>query len=277
MKTTRVVLFCAPILLSGGLWGQVPLLFPSASSRIQGDTLVVTFRGGPRFLGGAIRGAPYSGDYLSDHTQTLADGTHISQSNPTERVSRDSEGRTRTERPFPMAPLPQRVGKFSMIEIADPVAGFAYVLDDVNRVAHRIALPQRPQMGGAGVSFERGAPAATSTAPAPDPSRPQFSTEKLGTQMIEGLIADGTRTTTTWPVGAQGNDRPLVDTSEHWLSTELKVTVLSKSSSARNGESTMKLINISRTQPDAALFQPPPDYTIADEKDSFTVTLKRQQ
>ena len=34
--------------------------------------------------------------------------------------------------------------------------------------------------------------------------------ESLGTQVIEGLQAEGTRTKLTIPAGAQGNDRPLV-------------------------------------------------------------------
>ena len=33
----------------------------------------------------------------------------------------------------------------------------------------------------------------------------------------------------------------------------------------RSGETTTKLENVSRTQPDPALFLPPPDYKIVDE------------
>jgi len=85
-----------------------------------------------------------------------------------------------------------------------------------------------------------------------------------------------TRFTSTIPVGAQGNDRPLVSTTESWYSPELKTTALSTRSDPRNGESTTKLTNISRAEPDAALFLPPAGYQVVDEKDSFTVALKRQ-
>jgi hypothetical protein len=37
----------------------------------------------------------------------------------------------------------------------------------------------------------------------------------------------------------------------------------------------MKLINISRAEPDAALFLPPPDYTMVEDKDTITLNLKR--
>ena len=102
-------------------------------------------------------------------------------------------------------------------------------------------------------------------------SRPQISDEKLGTQTIEGVLAEGTRHTTTWPVNSQGNDRPISAVSELWTSPELKVTILSKSNDPRSGESVQKLINISRAEPSASLFQPPPDYTVVDEEADFTI------
>jgi len=102
-------------------------------------------------------------------------------------------------------------------------------------------------------------------------TRPQMSDEKLGTQTIEGVLAEGTRHTTTWPVNSQGNDRPISAVSELWTSPELKVTILSKSNDPRSGESVQKLINISRAEPSASLFQPPPDYTVVDEEADFTI------
>jgi hypothetical protein len=102
-------------------------------------------------------------------------------------------------------------------------------------------------------------------------TRPQISDEKLGTQTIEGVLAEGTRHTTTWPVNSQGNDRPISAVSEIWTSPELKVTILSKSNDPRSGENIQKLINISRDEPSASLFQPPPDYTVVDEEADFTI------
>jgi hypothetical protein len=55
------------------------------------------------------------------------------------------------------------------------------------------------------------------------------------------------------------------------------VVILSKMSDPRSGEQTQKLINISRSEPDASLFQPPPDYTIVDEKADFTIQWGSQQ
>ena len=49
--------------------------------------------------------------------------------------------------------------------------------------------------------------------------------EPLGTQMIEGVQAEGTRTTVTIPAGAIGNDLPIQIVSEH-CTPELQTVVI---------------------------------------------------
>lgn len=100
---------------------------------------------------------------------------------------------------------------------------------------------------------------------------PEVTNEDLGQQAIEGVAAAGHRMVQTWPAGAVGNDRPFQSVSETWYSAEIKETVLSKSSDPRSGEATTKLINISRSEPDASLFIPPADYTVVDETGPFQV------
>jgi hypothetical protein len=62
-----------------------------------------------------------------------------------------------------------------------------------------------------------------------------------------------------------GNDRPLVRVTESWISPDLKLPVLWKNSDPRMGESTMRLQNINRSEPDPALFGVPAGYQIVDE------------
>ena len=93
--------------------------------------------------------------------------------------------------------------------------------------------------------------------------KPEFATEKLGTKTIEGVTAEGTRNTVTL-TGMQGGGQPIVTVSENWFSPELKVTVLFKENDPRFGERTMKLTNISRSEPPAALFTLPADYKVAE-------------
>src|SRR5262249_29941945 len=92
----------------------------------------------------------------------------------------------------------------------------------------------------------------------------EVSTESLGKQMIEGVEAEGQRVTVTIQAGKIGNERPIVTVNERWYSPELQTVVLSKNSDPRIGETTYKLINIDRSEPNPALFQVPSDYTVEE-------------
>ena len=88
--------------------------------------------------------------------------------------------------------------------------------------------------------------------------------EQLGKQIIEGVEAEGTRTTITIPAGEIGNERPIEIVSERWYSPELQLTVMSRHSDPRTGETTYKLTNINRAEPAKSLFEVPPGFTITD-------------
>lgn len=93
---------------------------------------------------------------------------------------------------------------------------------------------------------------------------PQANTEKLGTETIEGVEAEGTRTTTTIEAGKIGNERPIVITSERWYSPQLQTVVMTKRNDPRHGETIYKLTNINRSEPARTLFEVPSDYKVED-------------
>jgi hypothetical protein len=96
--------------------------------------------------------------------------------------------------------------------------------------------------------------------------RARGKSDDLGKQTIEGVIADGTRTTSTIDAGAIGNDRPIQVVTERWYSSELQTVLMTKTSDPRIGESTFSLTNVHRGEPGVYLFQVPSGYTIADRK-----------
>src|SRR5580698_5165936 len=257
---TRIAIFCFFAL---GAFGQ---MFMNTRTSINADVMTVTVSQ-PRFRMQAVTGSPYSADHVSQHVQTLADGTHITQPENTTKMSRDSDGRTRTERTMGSGFQQEQNGKFVLVEILDPVGKAAYVLDQQNKVAHKFTMADPP---------ERKAAVTASSASAANKPFTEHTNENLGTKNIEGVIAEGTRFTNTVPIGAQGNDRPMVTAGETWYSQELKMAVLSTYSDPRNRESTTKLVNISRAEPDASLFAPPAGYSVVEEKDSAVISVKRQ-
>jgi len=89
-------------------------------------------------------------------------------------------------------------------------------------------------------------------------------TELLGRRTMAGLPVDGTRNTFTVPAGQMGNEQPMQIVSEVWYSQDLQATVFSKHLDPRTGETVFRLTDISRSEPAAALFQPPADYQVTE-------------
>jgi hypothetical protein len=96
------------------------------------------------------------------------------------------------------------------------------------------------------------------------PGRGSVNKEELGQQVVEGVLATGTRTTTTLPAGTIGNEQPIVVLSEQWFSEELKVLVMTKHSDPRSGITTYRLTNVVQAEPARSLFEVPADYTLKE-------------
>ena len=222
-------------------------------------------------------GQPYSCEQISQHTQTLNDGTNIADGKTIVRMYRDSAGRTRTERPLVISPAGADGPEAPMmIEISDPVAGYRYMLDTSRKTVHRSALPAAHVTAAAPLPANRVLESRVGTfgmvgavplqaPPGSRPARPEIANEDLGTKSIDGNLAEGRRTTMTFAVGSIGNDRPVVVTNETWFSTELRLALLTTNHDPRHGDNITSIENLSRTEPDPSLFQIPSDYEVADD------------
>jgi TonB family protein len=104
--------------------------------------------------------------------------------------------------------------------------------------------------------------------------RMNFTSDSLGKQMIEGVECEGTRRVSTIPAGQMGNERPIEIVFESWYSPELQVTMLSKQSDPRYGETTIRVANLLRVEPDEFLFKVPSDYTIKEANQTSIRTTK---
>ena len=272
------------------LFGQETVTAGAANG---GFTASATFN--PAFRMGlpALTGAPYCADEISEFQQTLNDGTHILQTNRDRRVCRDTAGRTRTERSLFNGARPGNVASANImvVEILDPVSGVQYTLDTQHKIAHRVTIGtgnvNRPRLMRDTVTSTPAtasilpAPAIRANVPAPNQPadstpRPEMSNESLGTRMIEGIRAEGMMNKTVYPVNAEGNDRPITVTVETWMSPDLKISLLHKSSDPRHGDRINRVENLNRTEPDPSLFQPPPDYQVVDEAGTFKIDYTRQ-
>ena len=206
-----------------------------------------------------VTGLPCTVEYLSTNTQTLSNGTRII-STQRSRAIRDSQGRVRTEM-YPPSTARKKSDEPDFVYILDPVAQRKVNLSSRTKIAlvteERIPvlrpsspLPvesQSPNPGGAS-----------------QPSHPESTKEAIPGKAFNGLEAAGTRTTLTFPVGWVGNDQPIRNTTDVYISRALHILVFSQSESVLNGDDVMEITQLDRGEPDSSLFQIPDGYAVTE-------------
>jgi hypothetical protein len=254
--------------------------------------------------GKVVKGAPYSAEAVTETIQTLGDGNRIVNriSSMIYRDSEGRTRREQSLKGLGMFGAGEEPLK--TVFINDPVAGVTFALDSRSHTAHKsvpftfefntkkgegqnFEFKVAPGSGGASGNMIMSAPVPAPPGARGDNPADQFTLrteagvgetfvfrtktsnasevkEQLGKQTIEGVEAEGTRTTVTIPAGEIGNERPIEIVSEKWYSPELQLVVMTRHSDPRTGETTYKLTNINRSEPAKSLFEVPSDYTIKD-------------
>ena len=212
--------------------------------------------------GKVVKGAPFSATATSEMTQTLQDGSVIHRTSQV-TMYRDSQGRSRHEATFNgFGPLTPGGAPKNVVLISDPVAGTHTLLDKDSKTAHQMPFHQH-----GGPAAESSSPDANFQSHMQEREQKEISEgllkkESLGTQTINGVVAEGTRTTRTIPAGQIGNEKPLQIVSERWYSPDLQIVLKSTRTDPRFGTTTYTVNNIQRTEPAASLFTVPADFTV---------------
>jgi hypothetical protein len=215
-------------------------------------------------LGGkTITGAPFTATVSVQRTQALADGNQINTTT-TGTIARDGQGRVRREMTLPAigAFATKSEGAPHVIFINDVASGTQYILEPDRKIAHEVRLPRRGQAMHLERRLEQQNNGATQVWAVRGKPAGDVTTASLGTQTISGVFAQGTSYTRTIPAGAIGNEKPIVITTERWYSPDLQMNVMTKTTDPLRGNSVRQLTNIQMGEPDPALFQVPPDYTL---------------
>jgi hypothetical protein len=238
-----------------------------------------------------VKGAPYSATATTEHIQTLSGGNQIIRKNES-KMYRDSEGRTRIEQRL------ETIGKWTAegeapqrIFINDPVRAISYSADsrshtmtvsferprkrpgaakgEIEEIVDISQAKERPKDEDSKLRVMRASEVLKAQlertrelADRINHNVGQKKTESLGNQTIEGVTAEGTRSTLTIPAGEIGNTLPLDIVDESWYSPELQVVVMTKHSDPRTGETNYRLTNINRSEPASSLFEFPDEVKV---------------
>jgi hypothetical protein len=256
------------------------------------------------FGGKVVTGAPYSAEAITETIQMLPDGNRIvnKTSSLLYRDSEGRTRREQTLKPI--TTFAQRAEPIQTIFINDPVAGVSYSLNTRTKVAHKnvplkleqklitrgdmqlpsdavkeqkfetkieakrapvtvAVVPEGPRPPGEEFTLRAGSGDVGWVLKTPDESK-NVVNESLGQQLVEGVQAEGTRSTLTIAAGEIGNERDILVVSERWYSPELRMVVMTKHSDPRTGETIYRLTNINRLEPAKDLFELPAGYTVTE-------------
>jgi hypothetical protein len=269
MRTSSVALgWLSCVLLSTSAWAQARAVgSPPGRGAGTGGFATPIDRSGvvaiePIEAARPVKGVPYTAEAITETTQVLADGNRIKRSSTT-TVARDGNGRVRREQQALVLGGLVIDNAVPLITITDPATRTHVTLDRERRVALRAKTPVLAD-----------APRAVPTPPGPGTGLArtpglrdgaEVETEQLGSRRIEGLQAEGTRTTMTIPANAIGNQFPIRTVSERWFSPELQIVVLTRRLDPRFGETVYRLVNIVRAEPAPELFKVPADYRVEEQ------------
>lgn len=274
MKLLRCLswaLFCAVIPAASAQALQSFLLAVDArrgdQDRIRGSVQVQV---PPRPLR-VVAAEPFSALETREQVRLLPDGSHQKVTLAPHRIFRDSFGRTRIERPLietdPDSP--------ALVEINDPGGGVYYLLDPIHQVAYRVEYapprltPLADEDSPPPVKFQAflvtpGGRAGGDVVPV---------VESLGTRTIQGVEAEGKRSTVTRPVNPARTSDTFSRVTETWVSPELEITLRETMTDPRSGDSKFEVTELLRESPPRGLFEPPPDYRVVDQQGFFGFEL----
>jgi len=180
----------------------------------------------------------YTYDVVTDTTMALAGGNAM-KSRIKESHAFDKNGRSRTA--WTQAGVER-------IAIADPATQTAYLV-----------CPERKEI----LRMKRPAPTVPPAALTPGAASSVASTD-LGEKEIGGIKARGSKTENTIPAGAQGNDKPLLHTTEMWFSTDLEMPMYVNLSMPEFGDIVTRVENLKFGDVPASTFALPEGYALRD-------------
>ncbi len=195
-----------------------------------------------------LPGKPFSGRSTTEWTRTLEDGSVVTTHLFTV-VARDSQGRIYREGHKFVPATSNEQSKLIRFKILDPITHtrtICYV------ATHRCEV----------TGYQASTNFALRTPGPFDEGKRLLTRESLGSDTMDGINVTGSRETITINAGVVGNSQPLVTTREFWYSPDLQVNLSITRKDPREGTQVVRVSELSRSDPDPALFKVPDGFVI---------------
>ena len=240
MMRCTVYLAAGCVLLASLALAQEPLRGPDGrtTSHVSGVEVL------------AIPGAPFSAKDSIDWTRTLEDGSTMTL-HLDAFLARDGQGRIYRERHNFVPANAKTPAPLYEIHLYDPVARTQMLCN--GRTYQCVLTDYKPQT-----------PFVTTPEGVYNRGTTTLRREHLGADVIDGIAVDGTRETMTINAGVAGNERAYISTKEFWYSSELQTNLAVTRSDPAAGKQVIRLSKISRSEPDAHLWDVPVGFKVRD-------------
>ncbi len=209
---------------------------------------------------GSVPGYPVAGTIDAENRRTDSHGKTVT-AHFRSKIYRDSKGRTRLE--WETTPLdePHKPG-WLMIDIYDPTTRTSIILQPSVKSASKTHWPapdEKPQPVCKNSDLRELDPKELAQI-----AIPEVSQIELAHDVVDGMTVRHGRESLKYPPSSSGKRSPFGRVTDYWFSQELQAFILVKRSGPGKSQHTVKLSDISRSEPDPSLFTVPVGYQVSE-------------
>jgi hypothetical protein len=208
---------------------------------------------GPDIFVTPVPNLPFSGVVNVERSVVLSNGSVVDFKTIRE-IGRDSRGRIHNESRTQVPASSTDTPKVLNIHLYDPQTRVSTMINPAEKSFWTKTVNHPPSTVPPTIRYA--SPAGEGL-----PQNEFTNGEDLGVRDMEGVQVRGIRQTQTIPAESSGTGKDVVITDEHWYSEDLRINLMVKHSDPRTGTVTMRVAQVTRTEPTPAFFEVPDGYT----------------
>jgi hypothetical protein len=230
------------------LLGVSWLLVVAVASSVPGASA----QDGPDIFVTPIPNSPFSAVVNVERSVVLSNGFVI-EFKTIRDIARDTRGRIHNELRMQLAASSTETPKIVSIHLYDPQTRISTMINPAEKTFWTKTVNHPPSTVPPAIRFA--SPAGEGL-----PENEFTKEEDLGVHDMEGVQARGIRQTQVIPAESSGTGKEIVITDEHWYSEDLRINLMIKHSDPRSETVALRVSQVTRTEPEPALFEVPQGY-----------------
>jgi hypothetical protein len=199
-----------------------------------------------------IANSPFSAVVNVERSVVLRNGSVV-EFKTLREIGRDSRGRIHNESRMQVPASSTETPKILSIHLYDPQTRISTTMNPGEKTFRTKTVNHPPSTVPPAIRFS--SPAGEGL-----PQNEFTKEEDLGVHDMEGVQARGVRQTQIIPAESSGTGKEVVITDEHWYSEDLRINLMIKHSDPRSETVTVRVAQVTRTEPDPAWFEVPQGY-----------------